>query len=86
MQLYLENEIMKLQKADLRRRKAFGGLVGVALLIATLIYLEQIVILFLLANGSLIWLLIVVAFADLERAGLDENEQTPTSEPGDKQK
>lgn len=77
---------MKLQKADLRRRNAFGGLVAVALLIFTLIYLEQIVILFLLANGSLIWLLIVVAYTDLENVGRDENVQTPTSKPGDEQK
>lgn len=61
--------------ADPRRRKAFYGLIVVALLISGLIYFEQVVILFLLANISLIWLLVVVALADLESVG--KIEKTP---------
>lgn len=64
--------------ADPRRRKAMYGLIAVALLISGLIYFEQVVVLFLLANISLIWLLIVVAFADLEHVGKVEKTPAPS--------
>ena len=48
------------------------GLVGVV--IGTLIYLEQISILYVLASVALIVLLLVVAFADLEKVGRENIE------------
>lgn len=71
---------MKTDKtSDPRRRKALFGLIAVAVLISLLIYFEQVVILFLLANVSLIWLLVVVALADLENVG--KIEKTPVEAP-----
>jgi len=43
----------------------------VAAVIGTLIYLEQIAILYVLATVSLVVLLLIVAFADLEKVGTD---------------
>ncbi len=57
-----------------RRTTALFWLVGTAVLIGTLIYLEQIAILYVLATISLVALLLVVAFADLEKVGRDNIE------------
>ena len=57
-----------------RRTTAFLWLVGVAIVIGTLIYLEQIAILYVLATVSLVALLLIVAFADLENVGPDNIE------------
>lgn len=57
-----------------RRTTALLWLVGVAVLIGTLIYLEQIAILYVLATISLVALLLIVAFADLEKVGRENIE------------
>ena len=57
-----------------RRTTALIWLVGVAIVIGTLIYLEQIAILYVLATISLVALLLVVAFANLERVGRENIE------------
>ena len=57
-----------------RRTIAFFGLVLVGILIGTLIYLEQIAVLYVLATLSLVVLLIIVGAADLERVGRENLE------------
>ena len=57
-----------------RRTTALLWLVGVAIVIGTLIYLEQIAILYVLATISLVALLLIVAFADLENVGRENIE------------
>jgi hypothetical protein len=57
-----------------RRTTAFLWLVAVAVVIGTLIYLEQIAILYVLATVSLVALLLIVAFADLENVGRENIE------------
>jgi hypothetical protein len=57
-----------------RRGTALLWLLGVALVIGTLIYLEQVAILYVLATISLVALLLVVAFADLEHVGRENIE------------
>jgi hypothetical protein len=57
-----------------RRATALLWLLGVAIIIGTLIYLEQIAILYVLATISLVGLLLVVAFADLEGVGRENIE------------
>ncbi len=47
-------------------------LIVVAIVIGTLIYLEQIAILYVLATISLVVLLVIVAFSDLESVGRDD--------------
>ena len=54
-----------------RRSIAVFWLALVAVVIGTLIYLEQIPVLYVLATVSLVVLLLIVAFADLERVGVD---------------
>ena len=46
----------------------------VSIVIGTLIYLEQIAILYVLATISLVALLLVVAFSDLENVGRENLE------------
>ena len=55
-------------------------LVGVGIVIGTLIYLEQIAILYVLATMSLVALLLIVAFADLENVGRENIEGFITEE------
>ena len=62
-----------------RRSTALIWLIGVAIVIGTLIYLEQIAILYVLATMSLVALLLIVAFSDLENVGR-ENIETFSSE------
>lgn len=59
---------------------ALLGLVAVAIVIGTLIYLEQIAILYVLATLALVALLLVVAFADLESVGRENIEGFITEE------
>jgi hypothetical protein len=54
-----------------RRSIAVFWLAVVAIAIGTLIYLEQIAILYVLATLALVVLLLIVAFADLEQVGSD---------------
>lgn len=57
-----------------RRSTALLWLLGVSLVIGVLIYLEQIAILYVLATISLVGLLLVVAFSDLENVGRENIE------------
>jgi heme A synthase len=57
-----------------RRATALIWLLAVAIVIGTLIYLEQIAILYVLATISLVALLLIVAFADLENVGRENIE------------
>jgi heme A synthase len=57
-----------------RRATAMVWLLVLAIIIGTLIYLEQIAILYVLATISLVALLLVVAFADLENVGRENIE------------
>ncbi len=59
---------------------ALLGLLGVAIVIGTLIYLEQIAILYVLATLALVALLLIVAFADLENVGRENLEGFITEE------
>ena len=58
-----------------RRSTALIWLIGVAIVIGTLIYLEQIAILYVLATMSLVALLLIVAFSDLENVGRENIER-----------
>lgn len=66
-------------KSFSRRRKALlwmivsGGVIGV------LIYLEQIAIVYILSTLALIFLLLIVAFADLERVGVEDSKESNQS-------
>ena len=57
-----------------RRTTALVWLLGIGIVIGTLIYLEQIAILYVLATVSLVALLLIVAFADLENVGRENIE------------
>ena len=57
-----------------RRSTALIWLLAVSAIIGTLIYLEQISILYVLATLSLVALLLIVAFADLENVGRENIE------------
>ena len=63
-----------------RRMIALLWLLGVGIVIGTLIYLEQIAILYVLATISLVALLLIVAFADLENVRRDNIEGFITEE------
>jgi heme A synthase len=54
-----------------RRSIALFWLAMVAVVIGVLIYLEQIALLYVLATMALVALLLIVAFADLEKVGLE---------------
>ena len=63
---------MNTQKQKFSRRTVALFWLGlVAIVIGVLIYLEQIAVLYVLATVSLVVLLLIVAFADLERVGAD---------------
>ena len=57
-----------------RRTVALFWLLLVAIIIGTLIYLEQIAILYVLATISLVILLLIVGFSDLEKVGRENVE------------
>ena len=66
---------MAVKESKLSRRSiALLWLVAIGIIIGTLIYLEQIAILYVLATVSLVALLLVVAFADLENVGRENIE------------
>ena len=52
-----------------RRKSIFLSLGVVAVIIGTLLYFEQISVLYLLATISLVALLLIVAFSDLQEMG-----------------
>ncbi len=56
-----------------RRTVALFWLLIVAIVIGTLIYLEQIAVLYVLATFALVALLLIVGFADLESIGRDDS-------------
>ncbi|CAN5481934.1 MAG: hypothetical protein ACR2M8_10070 [Pyrinomonadaceae bacterium] len=62
------------QKKFSRRAIALFWLTLVAIVIGVLIYLEQIAVLYVLATLSLVVLLLVVAFANLEKVGRENIE------------
>jgi hypothetical protein len=57
-----------------RRSIALFWLLLVSLVIGVLIYFEQIALLYVLATLSLVALLLIVAFADLEKVGRESIE------------
>lgn len=57
-----------------RRSIALFWLVLVSIVIFTLIYLEQIAVLYILATLSLVVLLLIVGFADLEKVSREKIE------------
>ena len=57
-----------------RRAVALFWLLIVAIVIGTLIYLEQIAVLYVLATLSLVVLLLIVGFSDLENVGVERPE------------
>ena len=58
-----------------RRNIALFWMALVAVVVGVLIYLEQIAILYVLATIALVALLLVVAFADLEKVGRENLEE-----------
>lgn len=52
-----------------RRTIALFWLLAVSVVVGVLIYLEQIAVLYVLATLSLVVLLLIVGFADLEKVG-----------------
>lgn len=64
---------MGIAKKYSRRTVALFWLLIVAVVIGTLIYLEQIAVLYLLATFALVALLLVVGFSDLESVGRDDS-------------
>lgn len=57
-----------------RRTIALFWLLLAAIIIGIILYLEQIAILYVLATLSLVVLLLIVAFADLEKVGRENVE------------
>jgi len=57
-----------------RRSIALFWLAVVSVMLFTLLYLEQIAVLYILATLSLVILLLVVGFADLEKVGREKIE------------
>ena len=57
-----------------RRTVALFWAVLVAIVIGILLYLEQVAVLYVLATLSLVVLLLIVAFADLEKVGRENAE------------
>jgi hypothetical protein len=57
-----------------RRTKALIGAVAVGIIIASLLYYEQIAVLYVLVTIALTVLLLTVAYADLEKVGRDKLE------------
>jgi len=67
--------IMASQFLNLSRRTlALLSFLVVAIVIGVLIYIEQIAILYVLATLSIVALLLIVAFSDLENVGRDKLE------------
>lgn len=64
-----------------RRKTAFLWLLAVSGVIGTLLYFEQVEVIYVLATLALVLLLIIVAFADLERVGRGD-ERVNETKPG----
>lgn len=62
-----------------RRRKALLWMIVSGGVISVLIYLEQIAIVYILSTLALILLLLIVAFADLERVGVEDSKESNQS-------
>lgn len=62
-----------------RRTKAVLWLAMAALVIGVFIYFEQIAILYVLATLGIVFLLIIVAFSDLENVGRGGKTDSPRS-------
>lgn len=65
---------ISIQPKGSRRKKALFITLITAAIIATLLYFEQVAVIYLLSTIGLIVLLLVVAFADLEKVGKNETE------------
>lgn len=65
---------MATQQKFSRRTIALFWFLAVAIVIGVLIYLEQIALLYVLATVSLVGLLLVVGFSDLEKIGHEAAE------------
>lgn len=65
---------MATQQKFSRRTIALFWFLAVAVVIGVLIYLEQIALLYVLATVSLVALLLVVGFSDLEKIGHEAAE------------
>lgn len=61
-----------------KRKKAFGLMLLVAAGLAALLYFEQIALIYVLATLFLVVLLLVVAFADLEKVGRRDEAESAT--------
>lgn len=57
-----------------RRTIALFWCLAIGVIIATMLYYEQIALLYVLATISLVALLLIVAFADLEKVGRESAE------------
>ncbi|MGI8789219.1 MAG: hypothetical protein ACR2HG_15880 [Pyrinomonadaceae bacterium] len=66
--------MMEKQSRFSRRTVALFWLALIGIILGTLIYLEQIALLYVLATLSLVVLLLIVGFADLERVGRENAE------------
>ena len=62
-----------------RRTVAFFWLLLVAIVIGTIIYLEQIALLYVIATLSLVVLLMIVGFSDLENIGREGSGELSAS-------
>lgn len=62
-----------------RRMSALLWLVGVGIVIGTLIAYEQISVLYVLATLSIVALLLIVGFSDLENVGRTDDENAGSS-------
>ncbi len=60
-----------------RRSRALLWFLGAAVVIGTLLFFEQIQILYLVSTLALIVLLLIVAFSDLESVGIEAAENGP---------
>ncbi|MER3431633.1 MAG: hypothetical protein C4325_10645 [Blastocatellia bacterium] len=67
--------MQKMFKNPSRRSVSIIWTLLASVVIGVLIYLEQISLLYVLANLGLVLLLLIVAFSDLENVGVSENSK-----------
>ena len=60
-----------------RRTKALLWLFIAAIMIGAFIYFEQIALLYVVATLGIVFLLVIVAFSDLENVGRDRSGTSP---------
>lgn len=76
-------EITAAPKRDNRRLKAFIGMLVVGTIVGLLLYYGQVAVIYILSTLSLIGLLLLVGFSDLEKVGTEEKISAPKEiEPG----